>query len=263
MNYRELIVKNHQLMSYNKIFANIQPGQDIFWPGCAVLSLGREITEKTYQLLKKRIPGLVYSTYCCGKPSKYINDGKDYIKIEENLHKLFKDNKVKNIYTLCPNCLVTLSEYKEVNVQSVWGIIDEIFPQEKYNILKGESYSLHDPCPIVSDIKAADYVRNILKKLGVEVLEFENNKENTVCCGKKNMLMALHPEKGKKLFNVREKQAPSKKIVTYCASCRDTFKQNSYQSKHILELLFEREATSSWVNRFNAVRFIKKEQDNA
>ncbi len=59
MNYRELIVNNHQLMSYSKIFANIQPGRDIFWPGCAVLSLGKEITEKSYSLLKKKVPGLV------------------------------------------------------------------------------------------------------------------------------------------------------------------------------------------------------------
>lgn len=263
MNYRELIVKNHQLMSYNKIFANIQPGQDIFWPGCAVLSHGREITEKTYLLLKKKIPGLVYSTYCCGKPSKHINNGKDYIKIENTLHKLFKENKVKKIYTLCPNCLVTLSEYEEINVQSAWALIDEIFPQEKHDILKGECYSIHDPCPIVHDIEAADHVRNILNKLGIEVLEFKNNKEKTICCGKKNMLMALNPEKGKKLFELRASQAPSNKIVTYCASCRDTFKQNSYDSKHILELLFETEASSSWVNRFRAVSFIKKEQDNA
>ncbi|MFA9422051.1 MAG: hypothetical protein ACERLG_00620 [Sedimentibacter sp.] len=40
MNYRELIVKNHQIVSFNKTFATIQPGQDIFWPGCAILSLG-------------------------------------------------------------------------------------------------------------------------------------------------------------------------------------------------------------------------------
>ncbi len=263
MNYRELIVKNHQLMSFSKIFANIQPGQDIFWPGCAVLSLGKEITQKSYNLLKKKIPGLVYSTYCCGKPSKHIYNGEGYKKIEENLHKLFEENNIKNIYTLCPNCFATLSEYKEVNVQSAWAIIDEIFPQEKYNILKGKAYSLHDPCPIVNDIEAAEHVRSILNKLGVEVLEFKNNRENTVCCGKKNMLMALYPEKGKKLFELRASQAPSKKIVTYCASCRDTFKQNSYDSKHVLELLFETEASSSWVNRFNAVSSIKKEQGNA
>lgn len=263
MNFRELIVKSHQLMSYNKIFADMQPGQDLFWPGCAVLSLGSEITEKTYRLLKKTIPGLVYSTYCCGKPSKYINKGRDYIKIKDNLHDLFAEKKVKNIYTLCPNCLVTLSEHEEIKIQSIWSLIDENFPQEKYNILKGESYSLHDPCPVVHNIAAAGHVRSILNKLGVEVLEFKNNKENTICCGKKNMLMTLEPEKGKALYKHRASQAPSKKIVTYCASCKDAFKQNSYESRHILEILFETEASSSWINRYKAVNFIKKEQNNA
>lgn len=261
MNHREFIVNNHQLLSFNRIFATIQAGQNIFWPGCAILSLGSEITDKTYQLLKKKIPDLAYSSYCCGKPSKYIYGGKNYKKIEKSFHKLFKKNKIKNIYTLCPNCLVTLSDYKEINVQSVWSIIDENFPEEKYNILKGECYSLHDPCPIVNDIEAAVHVRNILTKLGVEVLEFKNNKEKTICCGKKNMIMALEPAKGKKLFELRASQAPSKKIVTYCASCRDTFKQNSFESKHILELLFQTEASSSWINRYKTVQVIKKERE--
>lgn len=259
MKYRELIVRNHQLMSYNKIFAKIQPGQDVFWPGCAVLSLGSEVAEKTYQLLKSNIHDLTYSTYCCGKPSKYIFGGKDYEIIEDRLHKLFKENSIKNIYTLCPNCLVTLTEYKEINVQSVWKLIDENFPKEKCNILKGQSYALHDPCPVINDIRAADHVRSILNKLGVEVIEFKNNKDKTLCCGKKNMIMALEPEKGKKMFELRASHAPSNKIVTYCASCRDTFKQNSFESKHLLELLFATEAKSSWVNRYRAVQFIKKE----
>lgn len=263
MNYRELIVKNHQIMSFNKIFATMQPGHDIFWPGCAILSLGGGITEKTYSLLKTKIPDLSYSTICCGKPSKHINEGKDFQNRKELLIKSFKENKVKNIYTLCPNCLVTLSEFSEVHVQSAWSLIDEYFPEEGYGILKGKSYSLHDPCPVVYDIEAADYVRSILYKMGAEILEFKNNKEKTMCCGKKNMLMALEPLKGKRMFDRRALQAPSKDIVTYCASCRDTFSQNSFNAHHVLELLFKTEANSSWINRYKTVKSLQRRNENA
>ncbi len=257
MSYNEFVVNNHQIMSFSNIFAIIQPGQDIFWPGCAILALGKDITDKTYTLIKKKIPDIAYSTFCCGKPSKHIYNGKDFDNRIDFIQRSLKRNGTKNIYTLCPNCFNTLSEINGLNVKSVWSMIDEFFPEECRNIHEGKSFSLHDPCPIVKDIEAAEYVRSILRKMGIEILEFKNNREKTMCCGKKNMLMALEPEKGRKLFDLRVSQAPSKNIVTYCASCSDTFKQNSFNSKHVLELLWQVGVSGSWGNRYKAVKFIK------
>jgi Fe-S oxidoreductase len=263
MNNRELIVKNHQIMSFNKIFAKMQLGQELFWPGCAILSLGSEITEKTYNLLKTKIPELSYSTFCCGKPSSHIYNGKDFKKRMDFIKKNLKENGTKKIYTLCPNCYVTLSEFSGIQVQSAWSLIDECLPNEKYNMLKGVKMSLHDPCPIVKDLESADSVRSILNKMGVEILEFKNNRNKTICCGKKDMLMAIYPEKGKKLFDIRASQAPSKDIVTYCASCVDTFRDNSFNANHILELLWQTEAKSSWLNRYKTVKVIKRSANHA
>lgn len=258
MNYREIAVKSHQMLSFNRMFSTTGKSENIFWPGCAVLSMGSEITNRTYELLKVAIPDLLCSSSCCGKPSKYINDGKDFIKRKEYLINTFKEKSIKNIYTLCPNCFITLGDFAEVNVQSAWYLIDEYFPDNCRDILKGKKFALHDPCPIVKDIKATDYVRSILHKMGADILEFANNREKTACCGKKNMLMSLEPEKGKKMFDLRASQAPSKNIVTYCASCRDTFKQNSFESYHVLELMFQIEANSSWMNRYRAVKSMKR-----
>ncbi len=263
MNSKEIAVKSHQVLSFNKIFSATGSGGDVFWPGCAVLSMGSEVTYKTYELLKSAMPGLSYSTSCCGKPSLHINGGKDFKKRKEFLESIFREKGIKNIYTLCPNCFVTLSGFTNVNVQSAWKFIDEYFPESSKGILDGKVFSLHDPCPVVKDIEAAKHVRNILRNMGAEVAEFKNNRENTVCCGKKNMLMTLNPEKGKKMFELRAAQAPSKNIATYCASCRDTFKQNSFESHHILELLFQIEADSSWMNRYRAVRNMKRRNENA
>jgi len=263
MNTRELIVKNHQILSFNKIFSATSNGEDVFWPGCAVLSMGSEITDKTYSLLKTVIPALSYSTSCCGKPSLHIKGGEDFKKRKEFLESTFIKNGVKNIYTLCPNCFVTLGKFSEIQVQSAWHLIDEYFPQGSRGILSKRAFSLHDPCPIVEDIEAAEHVRSILRKMGAEVMEFKNNREHSLCCGKKNMLMALNPEKGKKMFDLRASQAPSRNIATYCASCRDTFKQNSFASYHVLELLFQIEANSSWINRYRAVKYMKGRNGHA
>jgi len=99
--------------------------------------------------------------------------------------------------------------------------------------------------------------------MGVEILEFKNNRDKTICCGKKDMIMAIYPEKGKKLFDVRASQAPSKDIVTYCASCVDTFRDNSFNANHILELLWQTETKGSWLNRYKTVKVAKRSSNHA
>ena len=258
MNRREFVVENHQRLSFSRVFAVTGKGEHIFWPGCAVLSMGTELTGRVYDFLKVLIPDLTYSTACCGKPSKYIKGGRDFPKRRKFLEKTFREKGVSTIYTFCPNCYDTLGDFEGVKVSSIWGIIDQNFPDEARGILQGRSLAIHDPCPVVKDLEAAEYVRNILGKMGAEILEFENNREKTMCCGKKNMLMALDPERGHRMFKARAKQAPCRDIVTYCASCKDTFMDNEFECSHVLELLFQIKTSPSWVNRYKAVRSLER-----
>ncbi len=254
----KISIKTHQLLSFSSLFIELSPGENVFWPGCAILSMGEEIVMKTYELLKTQIPDLKLSTMCCGKPSLHIDGGKPYEKRKQFLNKAFEKNGVQKIYTLCPNCQNTLVGNSNCEIISAWTVLDEIIPKNKYNIYKGRKLSLHDPCPIRGYLENAVAARNILNKLGVDILEFPNNRDRTICCGKKDMIMTLYPEKGQKLFEIRAKQAPSKEIVTYCSSCVDTFRKNSFEAYHILELLWETKANGSWKNRYNSVRKSKR-----
>jgi Fe-S oxidoreductase len=258
MNYRVLGVKNHQMLSFSKTFATMQPGENMFWPGCAMLSYGKELNMKVYKLLKTAIPDLTVSTFCCGHPSMHIDGGKDFRKRVDEIKTALDENGVKTIYTLCPNCYVTLSDYSQVQVKSVWSILDNLTASEPLLGLAGRSFMLHDPCPINRDLVAADHVRSILKKRGATIVEFDRNREKTMCCGKKNMIMALEPSKGQKIFNVRASQVRADEVVSYCAACVDTFKDNGFQAYHLLELMFESPGKTSWLNRYLAVNGFRK-----
>ena len=87
LNKRELIVKNHQILSFSRVFAVTGQGENVFWPGCAVLSMGSELSKRTYDFLKLLIPNLTYSTACCGKPSKYILGGRIFLREGHSLNK--------------------------------------------------------------------------------------------------------------------------------------------------------------------------------
>ncbi|MEG1254613.1 (Fe-S)-binding protein [Clostridium sp.] len=254
----KISIKTHQLLSFNPVFSKLEAGDNVFWPGCAILSMGEDIVIKTYKLLKMQIPDLVLSSMCCGKPSLHIQGGKPYEKKNTYLKEAFLNCGIKKIYTLCPNCQHTLSKYSGCEVISAWTILDEAIPKDKYDICKGRSLSLHDPCPVRDHLENTVATRNILKKLGVDILEFTNHGEKTMCCGKKDMIMTLNPEKGQKIFMARAKQATSREVVTYCASCVDTFRNNDFQASHILELLWQTQTTGSWINRYKAVKGIKR-----
>ncbi|MBN2899835.1 MAG: (Fe-S)-binding protein, partial [Clostridia bacterium] len=192
-------------------------------------------------------------------PSMHIEHGKGFAERLATIKETLTANGVKNIYTICPNCYVTLLEHTDFNVKSAWSFLDGHLPKESQDSLKGRVLSIHDPCPIVKDIEAAHHVRNILQQLGAEIVEFDKNRENTMCCGKKNMIMALNPEKGKKIFHVRAKQLKTDEVATYCAACVDSFRDHDFTAHHVLELVFQMNATTSWINRYKAVGALKRE----
>ncbi len=260
MNSGEISIRTHQFLSFSRAFAKLQQGENIFWPGCAILSMGEKIVMSTYELLKTQIPDLKIGTLCCGKPSLHIDGGKPYEKKKECINKALRNSGVRRIYTLCPNCQHTLSENSDCEIISAWVILEEAIPNELHGFYKGKKLSLHDPCPVRDHLENTKAARDILNKLGVDILEFENNRERTICCGKKNMIMTLEPEKGRKLFEIRAKQAPSKEIVTYCGSCVDTFRSNGFEGTHILELLWQAQCNKSWKNRHKAVKKIGRNE---
>ncbi len=46
----KISIKTHQLLSFSSLFIELSPGENVFWPGCAILSMGEEIVMKTYEL---------------------------------------------------------------------------------------------------------------------------------------------------------------------------------------------------------------------
>lgn len=226
------------------------------------MSFGPEINEGIYELLKKKYEKIGISSFCCAKPSEFI---KGTLEEKEILNKRMSEiknmllkNEVKEIYAACPNCLNILREKLDIKVKSVWPIIDELFPKEKKDILKGKRFIIHDPCVSKDEKDVHNSIRNILSKLGVEIVEFKNNKEKSSCCGQKNMTMIFKPKEGKKILKHKiDSMGEEKQLVTYCATCVSTFRSENVDSFHILELLFSKKSSSSWINRLKVSSRIK------
>lgn len=240
-------VENHQLLSFSPIFAQIKIGnnespREIFFPGCSLMSLGEEGVVALYEILRLKYPDMALSGYCCGKPSKHI----DHRKFKKRIAKVRREHPYR-IFTACPNCYKTLGEEK-FEVVSIWKDIEELLPEKYYNSFSGEAMMLHDPCASRNNLVDHQAIRRILEKLGIEIIEFENNREKTLCCGKANMAMTLNPELGNKMLLKRVSQCKEEKVVSYCASCVESFDRGNKTGLHIAQLLVGK-GEYSWGNR--------------
>jgi Fe-S oxidoreductase len=90
--------------------------------------------------------------------------------------------------------------------------------------IPNQKVAYHDPCDLGRHLGVYDSPRYILKRIpGVELVEFEANRQNTVCCGGGGGYKAVDPEKSLEVASKRVAEAVKAKaevIVSACPSCK-------------------------------------------
>ena len=140
---------------------------------------------------------------------------------------------VKRIVTACPHSYNTLkNEYPELGgsyqVQHHTQFIEELIKSgrlkiESENTFKGKRITFHDPCYLGRANDVYETPRELLKALGVEMVEMKRNRKTALCCGAGGAQMFKEPEKGDKDINVlRTEDALETQpsiIATGCSYC--------------------------------------------
>ncbi|MCX7548048.1 (Fe-S)-binding protein [Xanthomarina sp. F1114] len=167
--------------------------------------------------------------------------------------------EVKRIVTACPHSYNTLkNEYPELGgnyqVQHHTQFINELISSGKLNIgkvseLSGKRITFHDPCYLGRANDVYEAPRELLKTLGVELVEMKRSRNSALCCGAGGAQMFKEPEKGDKDINVlRTEDALETKpniIATGCPYCNTMMtdgvkakdKEDSIQVLDIAELI--------------------------
>ena len=138
---------------------------------------------------------------------------------------------VKRIVTTCPHSYNTLkNEYKglggKYQVQHHTEFIAELLEMGKLSItgdLKGKRVTYHDPCYLGRANNVYDIPRELIKTLGVELVEMKRSKRLSFCCGAGGAQMFKEPENGSQDINInRTEEALSLNpdvIATGCPFC--------------------------------------------
>lgn len=167
--------------------------------------------------------------------------------------------EVKTIVTCDPHSFNTLkNEYPELGgnykVYHHTQFIKELINDGRLSIndsLKGKRVTFHDPCYLGRANDVYESPRDLVKRLGVNLVEMKRNKNRALCCGAGGAQMFKEPEKGKMDINVLRTQEALETnpniIATGCPYCNTMMtdgvkfheKENQITVKDIAELIAE------------------------
>ena len=138
---------------------------------------------------------------------------------------------VKHIVTTCPHAYNTFkNEYPSLGgkykVQHHSEYIFELLKSNKIKVnknLEGQKVTYHDPCYLGRANNIYDSPRELIRSLGVDLVEMKRNKRKSFCCGAGGAQMFKEAEKGTNEINIVRTQEAietnAKIIATGCPFC--------------------------------------------
>jgi len=221
------------------IFSFLARGNTLYYPGCMSKFVLKAETENYKKILAKIGVDFIMlpNEFCCGSPVLNAGYEQEARKLARKNADLFKEHSVKKIITNCPACFKTFfQDYKEmlpdwkIEVEHTASVILNYLRKKGINKGFFEKVAYHDRCHLGRHSNIYDEPREILKRLGYEVVEMKHNKENSLCCGGGAGLKANNPELANKIAKMRIQEAKElgiKKIITPCPLCFAHLLENS------------------------------------
>ena len=213
----------------------------VFFPGCQASAIAPETVKAAYLDLCERMEGgVALMLGCCGA----ICDWAGRYEMQDSTREflLTELSKLGNpvIIAGCPSCRKELTESVGGEVIGIWDVLEEIGLPEGARGLERPA-ALHDSCGARGDAHTQEAVRNIARKLGVELIETEYSGDRSPCCGYGGLTAYANPEVADEITQkaLERSDAP---YVSYCMACRDRFARQGRESRHILELVYGTDA---------------------
>jgi Fe-S oxidoreductase len=247
-----------------KTFGSGDKAEYLYWTGCvgSFDDRNKKVSRTIAGLLKAG--GVDFAILggeeaCCGDPARRIGNEYLYQTLVKANCEHFKNYGIKKIITHCPHCLNTLkNEYSQfgadIEVYHTTTIINDLIFEKKLPLRKARKMRVtyHDSCYLGRYNNIYSEPREILESIlgGIPVLEMENHRENSFCCGAGGGRMWMEETLGTRINRERLEQALETKpeiISSNCPYCltmltdavKDMNMEEKIQVRDVMELLAE------------------------
>jgi glycolate oxidase len=212
------IKKTGNIFADEEVMAPIRDGEMPVFVGCQFLA--RPNNTKMYLKLfeKMGIKPKVVKEVCCGYPMEALGFVKDFEEHKKKFKELFPFDKA---ITLCPTCTVYLKEAYDIDAKHAMQVIAEKLPGANLKKLEGK-VTYHDPCDLSRGAKITKEPREIIKQLGLELVEMKFKDNTSRCCGGGGGVLVSDKPLSDQMAEKRITEALKTgvdTVVTACATC--------------------------------------------
>jgi len=189
----------------------------MFAPGCALMIYKPELAGKIHSLLNNSLGKMDMLTTCCRRDPGYTNP--------------------TQVINICPGCDKRFrSDYVNCSTISLWEILagSDSFPFPDYG---GQKMTIIDACPTRDQDHVHKAIREIVKKMNIDLVEPEKTMAKSTCCGD-SFYGVLPAEDVKKQMEKKASEMPLNDVVVYCVSCSKSIFIGKKQPRYLIDLLF-------------------------
>jgi Fe-S oxidoreductase len=210
------------------------------WLGCmgAYDPRGREIIVALVRVMRYLGAsfGVMRKERCTGDPVRRLGNDLLFQQLAESNLESLKQNRVKEIVSICPHCVRTIQEDWKA-----YGTPPEVehhseflarFASQLPPVQNQEKIVFHDPCYLGRYRGVYEEPRKVAALAG-DLVEAPRSHERSFCCGAGGGLVFLGEEKGERVSHVRaaELAATEASVVgTACPFCNTMF-QDAFAEK--------------------------------
>lgn len=214
----------------------------LYFRGCTAREKETGIAEATEKLL-----GLVNVDYhilddekCCG--SVLLRTGFE----DEAKKQIAKNTEVfgdETILTSCAGCYKTLlQDYEGLDVIHISELLAILIDEGRLKFNKKDlDVTYHDSCHLGRHCKVFDEPREAIESVA-NLIEMENIKENSLCCGAGGGVKSAYPQIASELAEARISQAKDTNcdiLITPCPFCKLNLKDYGLEVLDLTEFLIK------------------------
>jgi Fe-S oxidoreductase len=233
MNQAGLSAPEHQqkvarIVSEGVLFDRPAPlkrqGTTPLYLGCLYQSKPVEARTIISVLERAGLDPLVVEETCCGYFADAVGFAEDFERIQERFREAYGTQAGEEILTLCPTCTITLRDKYGLNVKhAIVAVAERMEGLNPRQLDLKATY--HDPCHLGRMLGILDEPRDILRALGVELVEMEHNRLFSSCCGGGGGVSDTDPDLALEVAKNRIRDALSvgaENLITVCPTCEPT-----------------------------------------
>jgi len=187
------------------------------------------------------IDPLVVEETCCGYLAEATGFAADFDRIKDTFGETYGDQDEKEILTLCPTCTITLRDKYGLNVKhAIVAVAERIGELSPRQLEIRATY--HDPCHLGRMLGVFEEPREILRALGVDLVEMEHSRMFSTCCGGGGGVMDTDPALAMEVAKNRVRDALEmgvETIITVCPTCEPTLLRGASRLANELDVFVD------------------------